>query len=241
MQHAQKVLPQNLSNRLHAFLSIAKSDGCLRTLLPAISQTLTEHPRKFSKHEYMTSLMIQGPSVRNPHFDTLAFIECIAKLQETFPDISPILWGGLVAICAREEPEVEKTIIEVQHELPYAWCLIDAALHALGKSYALNFHVQSAIFQSTGLMLMHGCGCNHYIASVRDSGGSINFTLPPDQHQIATQEWFDHFWSELYLIIKTGLPFRMNSAEHESALTLGTPHDQPDAHQQPGYKILGWA
>jgi hypothetical protein len=216
LQHAQRVLPGKLHKRLHAFMNVAEEDGILPQLYPAIDCALHEHTRPFVASEYTACI--------NPHLNTMALCQTIESLQQTFPNVSPILWRGLAAICVREEPEVEKTIIEVQHELPYAWCLIDAALHALGKSYALNFHVQSAIFERTGLMLMHGCGCNHYMASVRDAGGSINFQLPPDQHTIATQEWFDHFWSELYLIIVNGLPFRMNPPEHESTATLAGGH-----------------
>ncbi|MEY2641024.1 MAG: hypothetical protein RL150_417 [Candidatus Parcubacteria bacterium] len=209
---AALALPDYLYNRLHRFMSVMQEMGALPQLEPALQILVDEQPRCFHAQEYT--------GIENPHFSISGWCGALEHLQHELRDVSPILWRSIASLSARQEPEVERTIIEVQDELPYAWAISDAALHALGKSYALLLKTQSDLFEATGMIFVHGCGCNHYIASLNGMNGKVEFTLTPDMQQNVAREWFDHFLSELYLIIVAGFPFRMNPPEHESLAVM---------------------
>lgn len=216
---AAAALPDYLYDRLHRFMSVMQEMGTLSQLEPALQILVDEQSRCFHATEYA--------GIENPHFSVSAWCGALEHLQHELRDVSPILWRSIASLSAREEPEVERTIIEVQSELPYAWAISDAALHALGKSYALLLKTQSDLFDVTGMIFVHGCGCNHYIASLARLSGKVEFTLTPDMQRNVAKEWFDHFLSELYLIIVAGFPFRMNPPEHASvAVMSGRPREE---------------
>lgn len=161
---------------------------------------------------------IQVPNVRtNESFNAQKWECACRQLHVTFPDIPPLLWETIASLGNRPNPTVETSIINVQDDLPFAWGICDAALHALGKSYGLFFHVQNELKDRTGHVLLHGCGCDHVVAAFRKSEGSFP-KIPDDRAREfkVAKEWLDHFLSELYLIFVVGLPFRMNPEDFNS-------------------------
>lgn len=142
----------------------------------------------------------------------------LAQAASELPQVSSILWRTIAALGARPDPETETSILNVQEHLPYAWGICDAALHAMGKAYALNFHVQERLKEWTGHIFIHGCGCDHYLRGVLMQ--FCRFPLIPDDRPDlrakAAKEWLDHFLSELRLIFVDGLPFRLNPEGAES-------------------------
>lgn len=156
--------------------------------------------------------------ISDEHFDGVAWARACATLQREFPDIPPILWKTIASLGNRPNPTHETSIINVQDHLPYAWGICDAALHALGCSYGLFFHVQERLRRETGHILLHGCGCDHVVASLRETEtGAFPLieNLSAKKFKVS-REWLDHFLSQIYLIFVGGFPFRMNPEDFDS-------------------------
>ncbi len=136
-------------------------------------------------------------------------------------DFSPILWDTIASLGTRENPLEEDTILNVQGELPYAWGICDAALHALGKTYGLFLHVQERLRRHSGHVLMHDCGCSHALQDILEVSGSFPLLKPEEPVYFKMKKaWLDHFMGELYLMFVDGFPFRMNPEDFNSTKVI---------------------
>jgi hypothetical protein len=133
-----------------------------------------------------------------------------------------ILWNTLAALGTRPDPHNETSILAIKETLPYPWYICDAALHAMGKSFALHFHVQSNIWKATGAVLLHGCGCSHWVPGPEEFDEmEIRFTLPKKLYAKCAQEFLDHLLAEATSIVRLGYPFRLNPEHLRSTEVLG--------------------
>jgi hypothetical protein len=122
--------------------------------------------------------------------------------------VSSVVWVALASLLGRQNPLKEESIIRLEAQLPYPFWLIDAIIHALGKVYLLSLHVQSRIFQYTGLIFDHNCDCNHALKPLK-TGKISSVFLPKGQIRTATAALFTHILCETFLIRKHGLPFAL--------------------------------
>lgn len=101
----------------------------------------------------------------------MKYLSGIQKLHAQFGDRLPaIVYNTLAFAGTREDPHTEVRIPDIESALIELtgsdWIAADAVLHALPKCSKLNLHVLSLINETTGSVLMHGCGCNHVVPAM---------------------------------------------------------------------------
>lgn len=170
----------------------------------------------FAKDRFLQAIRESGGNTRLK----LGALDACAGLAERFDGLLPgSLWNTLASCATRENPEAETSIMAVQDTLPYPWYVCDAHLHAMGVTYGLNFEVQAALFETTGHVFIHGCGCDHYMRAM-ERDAVIRYSLPETLRAKTAREFVDHLASQLCLIVAKGYPFRMNLPEEQSAEVL---------------------
>lgn len=142
-------------------------------------------------------------------------VGAVEHMAAGFGDLIPsILWQTLASLCSRPDAHQEKSILEVVDQLPLPWYIADAALHAMGKSYGLFFYVQSTLSMKAGRVLLHGCGCSHYLP--RDFEAMVA-CFPPIPKETLAREFLDHLIGEVVQIVIDGYPFVLNDEAVQSA------------------------
>lgn len=140
------------------------------------------------------------------------FLKATEVLSEDFGSRMPSLaWNVLAFMGTRDNPTTKQTILSQsdalkQHYLH--WTEADAVLHALGKVYGLMLHVQSRIYEHTGMLLEHSCDCNSDLYAL-ESNGAIRVLLQKRHHAEHTAAFLSHLLSEITLIQHLKLPFEM--------------------------------
>jgi len=197
-----------LYNRVERFWTGAVEDGNEQWLIEPVTVLGESYAGTFNRTAY--------PHTHYAGFCTDKWLDALEELAREFPLISPILWETLAALGTRDNPLEEDTIPNVKG-LPYAWGICDAAVHALGKTFPLHFHVQERLREYSGHVFQHLCGCSHILQDLQQFDG--RFPLVPDTEAVKFHQekaWLDHLLSELYLMFVAGFPFRMNPEDFNS-------------------------
>lgn len=178
-------------------------------------------PLKILGENLQSAGMSRHPANDASGFSPKKWLEGCLELQDDFPDVPSLLWEVVNSLGGRPEPEKEEAIMNVQEHLPYPWGMCDAALHAMGKSFGFNLHVEEKLRRHSGHILLHGCDCNHVVKNLMNVRSMSFPTIEDDPSRFeATRAWLSHFLSELYQIYVVGLPFRLNPETVNSVQVL---------------------
>lgn len=156
---------------------------------------------------------IQTRRIQYKHF------MAIDELSQEFAGLVPaVLWNTLAAMGARPNPTKDDSILNVQEHLPYPWYICDGALHGWSLANALFLHTQSVLCAQTGHILIHGCGCNHYMQAM--GSGFVNVPLDEQKRGWIAKEFLDHLIGQTVLIVAEGYPFCLNDEDAQSTRIL---------------------
>lgn len=137
-----------------------------------------------------------------------AALDAFEDLAEQFSGrISNIVWESLAYLATRPDPTKEQSILAEKDHLPLPYYVVDTVLHALGKVYGLKLHIDSTIFQRSGMIFEHNCDCSCYWQPPNEGG--ISVFLDPSRFQEATAALFSHLVSESLLLMGLKMPFEM--------------------------------
>jgi hypothetical protein len=137
-------------------------------------------------------------------------LDAICELSVFYGDrISAVVWESLAHLTCRANPEVEQSIIReaAAGTLPHHYALVDSSLHATGLVYTFLMHVNSVMFRHTGRILVHNCDCSCSLVNLEEIGGSIDYALPREKIQAASQSVFTHLLAETFKLMECFLPF----------------------------------
>lgn len=150
----------------------------------------------------------------------------LSKLSQEFGDRVPtIVWDTLAFLGTRPNPTGYATILASApylQEVGLHWAVADTVLHGLGKVYGLKSHVDSVIFDASGVIFEHNCDCGCAAQPVANTATMRHF-LPnePVRRILATGALLSHLLSEALLIMGLKMPFEMGlSPEAAEVLAL---------------------
>lgn len=76
----------------------------------------------------------------------------------------------LAVRVARDEPQEERSMARLNDQLPFAWQIVDAAIHASGKVTEIHLFALSCIWHKSGHVPTHACSCSSRSASMTNNG-----------------------------------------------------------------------
>jgi hypothetical protein len=195
---------QDILDRAYAHLAYCTEYGGLSNAMIVLGLLGEGFIRPFDRVDF-------DPGTNDPHFGLKTnALDALSELAEFYGDrVSSVVWHSLAYLAARAEPEVEQSIIQADGTgtLPYAYTLVDSALHATGLVYTFLMHVNSVMFRHTGRVLVHNCDCNCSLVNLEEMGGRIEYALPEWKIIGATQSVFTHLLAETHKLMESFLPF----------------------------------
>lgn len=136
---------------------------------------------------------------------------------------SPLLFHSLAVRAARRQPLEEVSMAAINDDLPFAWQILDAAIHADGKVTETHLLALSCLYKASGHIPTHACSCSTRSASLVHSG-VVEFGVEHVIHEkpgepaeekeariraklayLFQHAWFSHFCVELFALL-CGLP-----------------------------------
>lgn len=207
----------DIGDRVAAFCRYGKERGMEEETWTVLEMLGQGFLKPFSIKEGFDGINAHAPHLKLK----MRALKALEGLSEEFGDrVSSVVWRSLAALVTRDNPTEEVTIPSIADRLPYPYWMVDAVLHALGKVYGLKMHIDSRIWETTGMILEHNCDCNHALKPVSQNG-SVNNYLPRERWQEATAALFTHTVAEALFILKMHLPFALGlSPEAKKALQL---------------------
>lgn len=166
------------------------------------------HAREFNINSFR-------PKTEDTHFDLKeSYADAIQVLFVTFGDRLPLqFYQTLAFMCLRDNPAEDARIPDIAHLLPtgLSWQTADTVLHTFPICYRLSFHIQTVIFQHTGRVLGHSCGCNHQLAAM--PCGSIDMPMGDSVPIMLeeTESFLRHGLGQRFLI-RFGMPHRLGKS-----------------------------
>ena len=148
-------------------------------------------------------------------------LQALGELATQFGRRIPsTVWRTLAFLATRPNPKQYKTILASRSHLPFDYWVADTVLHGLGEVYGLKDHINSMLFQHTGMILEHNCDCGCDMHPP-EGDGVINASLPASRWQLATAALFSHLCGQSVLITFLKLPFEMGLSP-EAAEAMAT-------------------
>ena len=136
---------------------------------------------------------------------------------------SPLLYHSLAVRAARRQPLEEVSMAAINDDLPFAWQILDAAIHADGKVTETHLLALSCLYKASGHIPTHACSCSTRSASLVNSG-VVEFDAAHVIHEkegepagekeariraklayLLQHAWFSHYCVELTALF-CGLP-----------------------------------
>ncbi len=205
----------DLLDRADRFARLGERDGFREQAQEVLRITGEGFLKPFNSADF-------APLADDPHYVLKTnVLAALQKLSYDFSNRVPSsVWNSLACLMTRENPTEEASILSQQDRLPIDWWYVDAVLHALGKPHALFLHVQSRIFQESGMFFDHNCDCEHSLQKPIE-GGMLRYSLPKENIRKATAALLSHLLSESVLILVDKLPFAMGlSPETNEVMAL---------------------
>ena len=133
----------------------------------------------------------------------------VQKIHQKFGHRLPVqLYQAVLFTGLRPNPEIEVKVPDVQHLLPdnMRWQVADAANHAVRLCDRLNLDMQTTLFNETGRIRMHGCGCDD-CSPILIKGHILNVPMSSDPSVLLeeTESFLRHFMAQM-VPIELGVP-----------------------------------
>lgn len=147
-------------------------------------------------------------------------LDALEELSVQFDGrISSIVWETYAYLGTRPDPTKDQSILAEKDHLPLPYYIVDTVLHAVGKVYGLKMHIDSTVFQRSGMIFEHNCDCSCSFKSPHSGG--LGVFLDNSRHKEATAALFSHLVSESLLLMGLKMPFEMGlSPEAAEAMAI---------------------
>jgi hypothetical protein len=137
------------------------------------------------------------------------FLVAMKRIMAIYHDRMPLFFYETLAFMGtRPEPSREVRVPDIESILPSSmnWKQADTVLHAMPLCSRLNLDVLSHIWEETGCIIVHGCGCNHAVPDPIDGQTVRSFLRKEPQAIIDESESFVRHALAQYIALLAGFP-----------------------------------
>lgn len=191
----------NLLERAQRFKLLAQRDGFAEQGDGILSWVGEGFSHRFNRDQFQ-------PSIDDAHREfKLKYLDAMDALATEFGDrVSSVVWETFAFLGTRPNPHETATIPSQQQYLTMHFGLADAVLHSLPDAFGLMLHVQSRIFERTGVVVEHNCDCSCSAQAV-SQGAIVRCFLKPERFVEATNALLTHLLVNAKIIMVDGYPF----------------------------------